>query len=293
MRVVSLNPCEQLYSVRYAVRRNYKHTLEKIANNIRRVIVTMIHRSKSSHIGCSLSSADIWTALYFGGVMNIDPKHPAADDRDRLVLSKGHGVSAFYATLSERGFFPKEKLGEYGQDGTELASHIVRGVLPGAETSNGSGGHGLSLGVGMALAARYKKNGARVFVLSGDGELEEGSVWEAAMFAAVQGLNNLTMIIDRNGLQDGQDALTTEEIMGLEPLEKKFTAFGWEVLKIDGHDFYQLIPALKKRTNRPLVVIAKTIKGKGVSYMENGPAWHGKCPNDEEYAQAMKELSTF
>lgn len=265
--------------------------LQATAKKIRREIVKMIYKAKSSHIGCSLSSADIWTALYFGGVMNVDPENPNAEDRDRLVLSKGHGVSAFYAALSERGFFPKEKIEEYGEDGTKLASHIVQGVLPGAETSNGSGGHGLPMGAGMALAARSKNGNARIFVLSGDGELEEGSVWEAVMFCAVQKLNNVTMIIDRNGFQDGQDANSTEDIMGLEPLDEKFRAFGWEVELVNGHDFDELIPALKRESRKPCVVIAKTTKGKGVSFMENGPEWHGKSPNDTEYKQAMMELA--
>jgi len=265
--------------------------LSERARSIRRSIVEMIYNAKSSHIGCALSSADIWTALYLGGVMNIDPKSADSPDRDRLVLSKGHGVSAFYATLSEMGFFPKEKIKEYGTDGTELASHIVRGVLPGAETSNGSGGHGLPLGAGMALAAKIRGENYHVFVLSGDGELEEGSVWEAALFAGFKSLDNLTMIVDRNHLQDGKDGLRTDTILDLEPLAEKFEAFRWEVDTVDGHNFNELIPALKKTGSRPRVVIANTIKGKGVSFMENKGEWHGKCPNDEEYKIAMKELS--
>lgn len=265
--------------------------LQATAKKIRREIVEMIYSAKSSHVGCALSSADIWTALYFGGVMNIDPKNADAPDRDRLVLSKGHGVSAFYATLSERGFFSKEKVKEYGTDGTELASHIVRGSLPGAETSNGSGGHGLSLGAGMALAAKIKKEDYHVFVLSGDGELEEGSVWEAALFAGFKNLDNLTLIIDRNHLQDGKDGLRTDTILDLEPLAKKFETFHWDVDVVNGHNFDELIPVLKKSGSRPRVVIAETIKGKGVSFMEDIGDWHGKCPDDEEYKIAMKELS--
>jgi len=264
--------------------------LQATARIIRRAIVTMIYRAKSSHIGCSLSAADIMTALYFS-VLNIDPANPGAPDRDRVVLSKGHAVSAVYATLSERGFFPKAKVEEYGTNGTELAAHIVRNVVPGAETSNGSGGHGLALGLGMAMAARQTKSPARVFVLSGDGELEEGSVWEALMFGATQRLDNVTLIVDRNGFQDGQDGGTTETIAGLEPLEKKFQAFGWETEVVDGHSFRELVPALKRRSNRPRAVIAKTVKGRGVSLMEGRPEWHGKCPNEAEYATAMKELS--
>lgn len=265
--------------------------LQAVAKKIRRTIVEIIYQSKHSHIGCSLSAADIWVALYFGGGMNISPETVDRFDRDRFVLSKGHGVSAFYATLSERGFFPREKILEYGKDGTQLASHIVRGVLPGAETSNGSGGHGLPLAVGMALAARNLKTGSHTFVLSGDGECEEGSVWEAAMFAAAQKVNNLTLIIDRNHFQDGRDKGTTESIMALDPLDKKFEAFGWEVEQVDGHSFEQLIPALQRRSGRPRVIIAETIKGKGVSFMEKDPQWHGKCPSEAQYVQAIKELS--
>ncbi|MEK7174238.1 MAG: transketolase [Patescibacteria group bacterium] len=261
------------------------------AKHIRRDIVEMIYRAKSSHIGCALSAADILTALYFGGVLRIDPKSPKAPGRDRLILSKGHAVTAVYAALAERGFFPKEKLLEYGTDGTTLASHIVLDVLPGTETSSGSGGHGLPMGVGMALAARADKNGARIFVLSGDGELEEGSAWEAMLFAGHHKLSNLKLIVDRNDLQDGVDGLRVSDVLDLNPLDEKFRAFGWEVDIVDGHDPAALIPALKKETARPHAIIAKTVKGKGVSFMENRGEWHGKCPNADEYAIAIKELS--
>jgi transketolase len=265
--------------------------LEAKAKNIRRAIVEMIYRAKSSHIGCSLSSAEILTALYFGRVLKVDPKNPTDPDRDRFILSKGHGVSAVYATLAERGFFPKEKLEEYGKNGTTLASHIVLNVVPGAETSNGSGGHGLPLGVGMAIAARFDKRPSRTFVFSGDGELEEGSVWEAALFAGFHKLSNLTLVVDRNNLQDGTDGKHLSDILDLNPLDEKFKAFGWDADIIDGHNFEELIPALQKQTGRPRVVIAKTTKGKGVSFMEDRGEWHGKCPDAGQYAQAMKELS--
>lgn len=265
--------------------------LERTAKAIRKNIVTLIYNAKSSHVGCSLSAADIFTALYFGGVMKIDPAHPDADDRDRLVLSKGHAVSALYTTLAERGFFPKEKLAEYGKDGTTLASHIVRGVVPGAETSNGSGGHGQPLGAGMALASKIKGNSARIFILSGDGELAEGSAWEAILFAGFRRLDNLTMVIDRNHLQDGQDGLRTDTILDIEPLEEKLGAFRWDVETVNGHDFAELTPALTKTGSKPRAVIANTTKGKGVSFMENRGEWHGKCPSLEEYEIAIKELS--
>jgi transketolase len=264
--------------------------LEKHARSIRRTVVEIIYRAKASHIGCCLSSADILTALYFEA-LKVDPENPSAPHRDRFVLSKGHAVAACYATLAERGFFDREKLQEYGQDGTVLASHIVHGVMPGVETSNGSGGHGLSLGVGMAIAARNQKFSSRIFVLSGDGELQEGSVWEAALFAGFHKLSNLTLIIDHNHLQDGTDGLRVEEILNLSPLDEKWRAFRWDVDIVDGHNFGELISALNKKTHGPHVVIANTIKGKGVSYMENRGEWHGKCPNEEQYQLAMKELS--
>ena len=257
------------------------------AKNVRRMIVEMIYRAKCSHIGCSLSVADILTALYFG-VLRFDPAHPDDPKRDRLIMSKGHGVAALYATLAERGFFAREELDSYGTDGTRLASHVVRNALPGTETSNGSGGHGLSLGIGMAIAARNAGNGARIFVVSGDGELEEGSVWEALLFGSHHGLPHVTMVVDQNGMQSEG---STETIIGIEPLADKFRAFGWDAAVVDGHDFTQLIPAFSHSGSRPRVVIAKTTKGKGVSYMENKWQWHNSSPNDEQYKIAMEELS--
>jgi len=263
--------------------------LQEKAKNIRRGIVEMIYRAQSSHIGCALSSTDILTALYFD-VMNVDPENPGATGKDHFVMSKGHGVTALYTTLGERGFFSKGKLEEYGKDGTELASHVVRGAVPGAETSSGSGGHGLSLGIGIALAEKKKKSDSRVFVLSGDGELQEGSVWEAVLFSGFHKLANLTMIVDRNDFQDGKDGLRVSEILNLDPLDEKFRSFGWEVSVVDGHNFGELIPALKKSFDKPHVIIANTIKGKGVSFMEGDGKWHGSSPSEEEYKTAIKEL---
>jgi transketolase len=260
------------------------------AREIRKMAVTMSYESKTSHVGCALSFADILTALYFD-VLNLDPKHPDAPDRDRVILSKGHAVVGLYAALAERGFFPKEKLKEYCQDGSRLASHIVRGVVPGAETSNGSGGHGLPLAVGMAVALRNQNLPSRIIVLSGDGELEEGSVWEAALFAGHHKLSNLLMVVDRNNFQDGTSGSRVEQILDLEPLDEKFKAFGFEVDFVDGHDFNALISVLSKSSEKPRVVIANTIKGRGVSFMEGRGEWHNKAPNQEQYETAMKDLS--
>ena len=264
--------------------------LAQKAKAIRRTILELIFQAKASHVGCSLSVVDILTTLYFG-VMKVNPSNSKMPERDRLILSKGHAVTALYATLAEKGFFSREELNSYGKDGTRLASHVVMNAVPGIETSGGSGGHGLSLGVGMALAARAAQNQARVFVVSGDGELEEGSVWEAALSAQAHNLDNLILVIDRNFLQDGQDGNTTEQILKLEPLDQKFESFGWEVESVDGHDFEQLLEALKRRSYKPRVIIAKTMKGKGVSFMEGKAEWHGKSPDQEQYEQALKELS--
>lgn len=264
--------------------------LSLIAKSVRRTIIELVYQAKASHVGCSLSVADILVALYFE-VMHVDPKDSNATDRDRMILSKGHSISALYSTLALRGFFPKEKLEEYGRDGVALASHGVRGAVPGIEVSTGSGGHGLSLGIGMALALRRAKNHARVFVVSGDGEMAEGSVWEAVIFAGFHKLSNLTLVIDHNHFQDGQDGLRTHEILDLHPFKEKLSAFRWGVDEVDGHNFEELVPALSKKTERPQAVIANTEKGRGVSFMEGRPEWHGKSPNEDEYKIALKELS--
>ena len=262
--------------------------LQLQVKSVRQTIVDLVYQAKTSHVGCSLSVADILVALYFD-VMHIDPKNPNSSDRDRLILSKGHSVAALYATLAQRGFFPKKKLDDYGKEGTKLASHGVRNALPGIEVSTGSGGHGLSLGIGMALAIR-RSNGAHVYVISGDGEMAEGSVWEAILFAGFHKISNLTLVIDHNNLQDGQDGLHANEVLDLNPFKEKFDSFHWEVDEVYGHLFEELIPVLKKKSTMPHVVIAKTVKGKGVSFMENVPEWHGKSPNEEEYKAAMKDL---
>lgn len=264
--------------------------LKERARAIRRLAVMMSYESKTSHVGCALSFADILAALYFR-VANVNPERPDDPRRDRVLLSKGHAVAGLYGALAERGFFPKEKLKEYCRDGSKLASHIVRGAVPGAETSSGSGGHGLSLGVGVAIALRNQKLPSRVFVLSGDGELQEGSVWEAALFAASQKLSNIVLVVDRNNFQDGSDGLRADEIVNLGSLDEKFKAFGWDAAVVDGHSFEELIPALEKMGDKPYAIVANTVKGKGVSYMEGRGEWHGKVPDDEQYAIAMKELS--
>ncbi len=264
--------------------------LAEHAKNIRRLAMKMSFESKTSHIGCALSFADIITALYFR-VANLDPKNPEDPSRDRILLSKGHAVVGLYAALAERGFFPKERLDDYCQDGSRLASHIVYKAVPGAETSAGSGGHGLPIGVGMAVALKNQGKDSRVFVLSGDGELEEGSVWEAAMFGGYHKLANLTLVIDHNHFQDGTSGSNLEQILDLSPLDGKFASFGWETEIIDGHDFDALTAALTKRSDRPRVIIAETIKGKGVSFMERDGVWHNKVPSAEQFAIAMQDLA--
>jgi transketolase len=263
--------------------------LVSAAKLIRKKIVDLIYQAKASHIGCSLSVTDILVALYFE-VMHIDPKNHEAPDRDRLILSKGHSISALYATLAHRGFFPESELESYGKDASRLASHGVRGALPGIEVSTGSGGHGLPLGVGMAIALGRSKSNARVFVVSGDGEMAEGSVWEALLFAGFHKLSNLTLVIDHNHLQDGQDGLRTDDILDIHSFKEKLNAFRWDVTKVDGHNFEELIPTLSEKRERPHAIIANTVKGKGVSFMEDRPEWHGKSPNEDEYNNAVREL---
>jgi len=261
--------------------------LPETAKRIRRMVLEMIYRAKAQHIGCSFSEMEILVTLYYA-VMNIDPQFPEKDDRDRFILSKGHGVSAVYAILADRGFFPKEYLSTYYQDGSTLAGHIVRHCVPGAETSNGSGGHGLSLGIGMALAARRFGSPARSFILMGDGELEEGSVWEGIMFAAFHKISNLTLIVDKNKLQIMGP---TTEVLNIDPFEDKFKSFGWHVIGLDGHDIHALLQAFNEDSHgKPKVIVAHTIKGKGVSFIENRVEWHGKYPDDAQYQLALKEL---
>ena len=263
--------------------------LEKLANEIRKSIVTAVHSAKSGHPGGSLSSADIFTYLYFEE-MNIDPKNPKMEDRDRFVLSKGHVAPAYYSTLAERGFFPKEDLVTLRHTGSYLQGHPDMKHIPGVDMSSGSLGQGISAAAGMALSAKLSNDDYRVYTLLGDGEIEEGQVWEAAMFAGFRKLDNLVVIVDNNGLQiDGDIA----DVCSPYPIDKKFEAFNFHVINIDGNDFDQIRAAFKEARETkgmPTAIIAKTVKGKGVSFMENAAGWHGKAPNDEEYEIAMADL---
>lgn len=261
--------------------------LNEKARQIRLLILEMVYQAQVSHIGSALSCVDILTALYFGNVMRIKPEEPLWPERDRFILSKGHGCSALYAALALRGFFPVDKLKDFAQNGSILSGHVTLNCLPGVENTGGSGGHGLSLGVGMALAAKMEKRNSQIFVLAGDGECQEGSIWEAIMFAGHHFLSNLTLIIDNNGLQIMGK---TKSIVSLEPLSEKFLAFGWELVPTSGHNFTTLTWALKTKSHQPKVIIARTIKGKGVSFMEDNYLWHGQIPNEEEYKMARKEL---
>lgn len=257
------------------------------ARRVRLRVLEMMHRARSSHVGSAFSLVEILVALYFE-VLRIDPARPDDPERDRLILSKGHGCAALYATLVERGFADAEILETYYLDGGRLAGHPIRGSMPGIEASTGSLGHGLSLGVGMAIANRFEGRDSRVFVVLGDGECNEGSVWEAAMFAAAQGLENLVAVVDFNKWQ-GLGRSTA--INRIEPFADKWRAFGWEVLEIEGHSFEALLDALRVRPmGRPLAIIAHTTKGKGVSFMEDQLAWHYKSPDDAQLAAARAEL---
>ena len=266
-----------------------KLELKQKANEVRRGIVTAVHSAKSGHPGGSLSAADILTYLYFEE-MNIDPADPKGADRDRFVLSKGHIAPALYSVLAHRGYFPVEDLKTLRHTGSYLQGHPDMKHIPGVDMSSGSLGQGLSAAVGMALAGKLDGKNYRVFAMCGDGEIEEGQIWEASMFAAARKLDNLTVIVDNNNLQiDG----TIEEVCSPYPIADKFESFGFHVISIDGHDLDAIEGAFKEAaetTGRPTVIVAKTTKGKGVSFMENQCGWHGKAPNDEEYAQAMKDL---
>ena len=263
--------------------------LEKTACKVRIGIIRGVHAAKSGHPGGSLSIADILTYLYFKE-MNIDPKNPKDPARDRFVLSKGHAAPALYATLAERGFFSPDELLSLRHIGSILQGHPDMKHIPGVDMSTGSLGQGISAAVGMALSAKHFGDGFRVYAALGDGELEEGQVWEAAMFAANKKLSNLIAFIDLNGLQiDG----SIDEVNSARPVDKKFEAFGWETIEIDGHDFEQIEAALvkAKKSDKPVAIIAKTVKGKGVSFMENAVGWHGKAPDDGQYEQAIAELN--
>ena len=268
-----------------------KKELKRIANDVRIGIIEGVHSAKAGHPGGSLSSADILTYLYFKE-MNIDPKEPKKTDRDRFVLSKGHAAPVLYSVLANRGFFPVEELNTLRKIDSRLQGHPDMKNIPGVDMSSGSLGQGISAAVGMALSSKHFGNNYRVFTILGDGECEEGQVWEAAMFAANKGLNNLIAFVDFNNLQiDG----SCDEVNSPCPLDKKFEAFGWNVTVIDGHDFDAIESALNmaKTSDKPFCIIAKTIKGKGVSYMENAVGWHGKAPSDEEYEIAIKDLAAI
>lgn len=265
-----------------------KKQLEKTACKVRMGIIEGVHSAKSGHPGGSLSCADILTYLYFAK-MNIDPKNPKMENRDRFVLSKGHAAPALYSVLANRGYFDTELLKTLRHIGSILQGHPDMKHIPGVDMSSGSLGQGISAAVGMALSAKHFGNDYKVYAILGDGEIEEGQVWEAAMFAANKGLSNLTAFVDYNNLQiDG----TIEEVNSAAPIDKKFEAFNWHTIVIDGHDFDQIEAALNEAetVDKPVAIIAKTVKGKGVSYMENAVNWHGAAPNDELYEQAMTEL---
>lgn len=265
-------------------------SLESIAKNIRRSIVSMICEAKSGHPGGSLSIVDILTALYYDE-MNIDPTKPKMEGRDRFVLSKGHAAPALYAVLAEKGYFPKEELMTLRKFGSHLQGHPDMKKVPGVEISTGSLGQGLSVANGMALNAKIFKEDYRVYVMIGDGELQEGQIWEAAMTAAHYKLDNVCAFVDSNNLQiDGN----VDAVMGVEPLDKKWEAFGWNVLSIDGHNFEEIFAALeaaKACKGKPTLILAKTVKGKGVSFMENVCGFHGTAPTVEERDKALAELA--
>lgn len=259
------------------------------ANEIRKGIVTAVHSAKSGHPGGSLSAADMMTFLYFEE-MNIDPENPKKEGRDRFVLSKGHCAPALYSTLAHRGFFPVEELTNLRHVGSFLQGHPDLKHTPGVDMSSGSLGQGFSAAVGMALAGKMDQKDYRVYAMAGDGEIQEGQIWEAAMFAGARNLDNLVLIVDNNGLQiDG----SIKEVCSPYPIDQKFESFNFHVINIDGHNFDEIRAAFNEAKNtkgKPCAIIAKTTKGKGVSFMENQAGWHGKAPNDEELQTALQDL---
>ena len=267
-----------------------KLELQKVANEVRKGIITGVHAAKAGHPGGSLSAADLFTYLYFEE-MNVDPKNPQDPDRDRFVLSKGHTAPGLYAALANKGYFPVEDLLTLRHIGSHLQGHPCMQHTPGLDMSSGSLGQGISAAVGMALSAKLREKSYRVYTLLGDGEIQEGQVWEAAMFAGARHLDNLVVIVDNNGLQiDGK----VEDVCSPYPIDKKFEAFNFHVINVaDGNDFDQLDAAFKEAREvkgMPVAIIMKTVKGKGVSFMENQASWHGTAPNDEQYAVAMEDL---
>ena len=264
-------------------------TSEELAKKIRIHALKMANSGGGSHIGSALGICDILAVLY-SKIMNIDPKNPKLGDRDRFILSKGHAGAAVYAVLAETGFFSADKLKSHYQDGSDLSGHVSHKGIPGVELSTGSLGHGINVGVGMALAAKMDKKLQRVFVFMSDGECDEGTIWEAAMFASHHKLDNLITIIDYNKIQSLDSVSNT---LGLEPFSDKWMSFGWSVVEVDGHDHNLLVEKLSdipRSKNSPTVVIAHTIKGKGVSFMENKVLWHYRCPKGREYEDALREL---
>lgn len=267
-----------------------KLELQKVANEVRKGIITGVHAAKAGHPGGSLSAADLFTYLYFEE-MNVDPKNPQDPDRDRFVLSKGHTAPGLYAALANKGYFPVGDLLTLRHIGSHLQGHPCMQHTPGLDMSSGSLGQGISAAVGMALSAKLREKSYRVYTLLGDGEIQEGQVWEAAMFAGARHLDNLVVIVDNNGLQiDGK----VEDVCSPYPIDKKFEAFNFHVINVaDGNDFDQLDAAFKEAREvkgMPVAIIMKTVKGKGVSFMENQASWHGTAPNDEQYAVAMEDL---
>ncbi len=265
------------------------NALEKIATDIRKGILTAVYSAQSGHPGGSLSCADILTVLYFN-VMNIDPKDPQSPSRDRFILSKGHCAPALYATLARRGFFAESDLATFRKIDSPLQGHPDKNKVPGVDMTTGSLGQGLSVACGMAFASKLDRAGCRVYCLLGDGELDEGQVWEACLTASKYKLDNLCVIVDNNHLQiDG----TIEEVAGMKHIYEKFRAFGFEVISIHGNDILDILNAFTLAKNvkgRPTIILANTTKGKGVSFMENKVEWHGKAPSEEEYKLAMQEL---
>ena len=263
--------------------------LKKIANEVRKGIITSVHSAKAGHPGGSLSAAEIYTYLYFEE-MNVDPQNPDDPKRDRFVLSKGHTAPGYYAALAHRGFFPVEDLVTLRHVGSYLQGHPCMQHIPGVDMSSGSLGQGISAAVGMAISAQLSNDDYRVYTLLGDGEIQEGQVWEAAMLAGHRNLDNLVVIVDNNGLQiDGDIA----DVCSPYPIDKKFEAFNFHVINIDGHNFDEIAAAFKEAREtkgQPTAIIAKTVKGKGVSFMENQASWHGAAPNDEQFAVAMEDL---
>ena len=266
-----------------------KLELQKVANEVRKGIVTSVHAAKAGHPGGSLSAADIFTYLYFEE-MNVDPKDPEKADRDRFVLSKGHTAPGLYSALALKGYFPVEDLETLRHLGSYLQGHPDMKHIPGVDMSSGSLGQGISAAVGMAIAGKMDNADYRVYTLLGDGEIQEGQVWEASMMAGFRKLDNLVVIVDNNNLQiDG----AIDEVCSPYPIDKKFEAFNFHVINIDGNDFDQIDAAFKEAratTGMPTAIIAHTVKGKGVSFMENQVGWHGTAPNDEQYAVAMEDL---